>query len=412
MYKIDEAQTREPYILLVPAMLDDHFPLLKYALYSREYHPVILEQETHIEDTGLKYVNNDMCYPCILNVGQMVEALKSGKSPLTHTRLLMPTVGDSCRGSNYISALRKAVAAAGFSQVQVVSMNLKGLEQDSRVKIHLYMVWRALFAMFYGDMLMLLVHQVRPYELHPGAAEQCRQTWFRQLSGDLKTGRHLTLHRLTHNLHQIAADFSRTPTTGTKRQRIGIVGDIYTKYCRLGNWDIIRFLEESGCETYVNGLSWYVLYYLDSHRPENSIAAWPYRLTGAAVLRLQRHMIQALRSHGFYCAPDLAAMKQEASGYVPLDVCVGDGWLLGAEAVSMIRHQCPKVLAIHPFGCLPGHVCGKGYYPALNRMLPEGQILTVDVDASGSRVSLYNRAKLLVDWKPRPIAGPSSLRQI
>ena len=129
MYKIHETRDREPYILLVPAMLDDHFPLMKYALYSREYRPVILENETRIVDTGLKYVNNDMCYPCILNVGQLLEALKSGKYPLSRTRLLMPTVGDSCRGSNYISALRKAVSAAGFPQVETVSMNLKGLEK-------------------------------------------------------------------------------------------------------------------------------------------------------------------------------------------------------------------------------------------------------------------------------------------
>lgn len=403
MYKIDETRDQAPYLLLVPAMLDDHFPLMKYALYSKEYRPVILENEEHIVDTGLKYVNNDMCYPCILNVGQLLEALKSGQCPLERTRLLMPTVGDSCRGSNYISALRKAVSAAGFPQVQTVSMNLKGLEQGSCVKIHLYMVWRALFALYYGDMLMLLCNQVRPYERVPGAAEQCREGWFQRLAEDLKSGKHLTLKSLKQNLRRMAQDFSHIPVTDTKKQRIGILGDIYTKYCHLGNWDIVRFLEQTDCETYTNGLSWYVLYYIDSHRPETGgLISRLYDLVGALALHLQKHMIAALRAHGFYCAENFAVMKQEASGYVPLGVCVGDGWLLGAEAVGMVKHQCPKVLAIHPFGCLPGHVCGKGYYPALNRLLPQGQIITVDVDASGSRVSLYNRARMLADWNISP----------
>lgn len=397
MYKITP-QDREKYLLLVPAMLDDHFPLMQYALYSRDYRPVILENEDRIVDTGLKYVNNDMCYPCILNVGQMLEALKSGSYPLSRTRLLMPTVGDSCRGSNYISALRKAVLAAGFPQVETVSMNLKGLEQGHCVKIHLYMVWRALFALYYGDMLMLLCNQVRPYEVSPGAAEQCRKAWFSRLSEDLKTGRHLTLRTLRKNLRRMAGDFAAIPVTGEKKQRIGILGDIYTKYCHLGNWDVVSFLEEAGCETYTNGLSWYVLYYIDSHRPEGGgPVSWLYDLVGSVALGLQKDMIAALRAHGFYSLEDHARMKQEAEGYVPLGVCVGDGWLLGAEAVGMVKHGCPKVLAIHPFGCLPGHVCGKGYYPALNRMLPEGKIVTVDVDASGSRVSLCNRAKMLAD---------------
>lgn len=399
MYRIDEEKDRERWLLLVPAMLDEHFPLMKYALYSREYRPVILENEDHIVDTGLKYVNNDMCYPCILNVGQMVEALGSGQYPLDRTRLLMPTVGDACRGSNYISALRKAVAAAGFPQVRTMSMNLKGLERGSRVRIRPDMVWRALFALFYGDMLLLLVRQVRPYEKVPGSAEACRDIWFRRLGEDLKTGRHLTLGTLRRRLRDIAGSFAALETTGEKKQRIGIVGDIYTKYCHLGNWDIVRFLEEAGCETYTGGLSWYVLYYLDSHRPQGRAAQGVYGLVEAAVLRLQREMTAALRERGFYCAPDFSEMKREAADYVPLGVTVGDGWLLGAEAVGMIKHGCPKVLAIHPFGCLPGHVCGKGYYPALSRSLPEGQLVTVDVDASGSRVSFYNRAKMLVDMR-------------
>lgn len=397
MYLIDESRDRETYLLLVPSMLDDHFPLLKYALYSREYRPVILENEAGITELGLKYVHNDMCYPCILNVGQMIAALQSGDFPLSRTRLLMPTIGDSCRGSNYISMLRKGLSAAGFGSVPVLSMNLNGMEKDSRVEIRPQMVWRALFAMFYGDLLMLQVNQTQPYELTPGAAEALRSRWFSRLSQDLKTGKHLTLRQLQKNFRLIARDFSHLPKAPAKKQRIGLIGDIFTKYCHIGNWDIQSFLEECGCETYVNGLSWYVLYYFDSHRPENNpLFSLGYHLVGRFVEKLQKEMLSALAEEGFYALPPLSVMKQEARKDVPL-IPVGDGWLLGTEAVGMIRHQCTKVLAIHPFGCLPGHICGKGFYPTLNRRLSQGQIVTVDVDASSSRVSVYNRAKMLVD---------------
>lgn len=384
-------------LLLVPAMLDDHFPLLQYALYSSAFHPVILSNEAQITDLGLKYVNNDMCYPCILNVGQLLGALGSGDYPLSRTCLLMPTLGDACRGSNYISALRKAVHAAGFSQVPVLSMNVKGLDRGHCVPIHLSMVWRALFAMYYGDILMLLCNQTRPYEAVSGAAEALRQHWFQTLGQDLQSGSHLTLRHMRQNFLRIAQSFAALPRSGVPKQRIGIIGDVYTKYCHLGNWSVLSYLESCHCEAYVDGLSWYVQYYLDSHRPEAGPSRVLYSGLSRLLLALQRDMLDALRQFRFHAAPDFSVMKLEAAPYVPMGITVGDGWLLGAEAVSMVHHGCPKVLAIHPFGCLPGHVCGKGYYPGLGRSLPQGKIVTVDVDASGSRSSFYNRVQMLVD---------------
>lgn len=252
--------------------------------------------------------------------------------------------------------------------------------------------------MLYGDMLMLLANLLRPYEKERGAVEKCRTKWFSRLSRELMQGKGLTLGHMQKIFREIALDFSRIETTGEKKQRVGILGDIYTKYCHLGNWNVVRFLEEEGCESSVGGLSWYVLYYIDSHKPEGKpLTGAVFDLVGRLVLHLQKSMLRALGDGGFHCVSDFAAMKQEAAGYVSLRVAVGDGWLLGAETVSLVKHRCRKVLAIHPFGCLPGHVCGKGCYPALNRKLPEGKIIAVDVDSSGSQVSFYNRVKMLVD---------------
>lgn len=398
MYHIDETQDREKYILLIPAMLDAHFPLLKYAFYSPDYHPVILENEENITDVGLKYVNNDMCYPAVLNVGQMVAALQSGKYDPERTRLLMPTVGDACRGSNYTSVLRRGVAAAGVEQVKVLSLNLKGLEKGEQLKLRPDMVWRALFGLFYGDLLMLLLHQTRPYEEKPGEAQCLWQKWIDRLGEDLRTGRHLNIHHMKRNFYRIAGEFAALDRQTVKKQRIGIVGELYIKYCHIGNWDMIRFLEEQGCETHTNGLSWYAMYYMDSHMAQSrTLEGMLYRIGLWFFGNIQDQMIRALKQYGFYTLEPFRVLKKEAEPYVSYHYNVGDGWLIGAEIVGHILHDCSKVAAVQPFGCMPNHTCGRGLYPFLQRKLPQGQIVSADVDSSGSRLNVYNRIRMLVD---------------
>lgn len=399
MYRIDENLYKEKYILLIPAMLDAHFPLLKYAFYSPNYHPIILENEDEITDVGLKYVNNDMCYPCILNVGQMLAALFSGEYDLSRTRLLMPTAGDACRGSNYSPILRRALNKAGLSSVKVLSLNLKGLEKDCQLKLEWYMVWRALFALFYGDLLMLLLNQTRPNEVKKGSATKLWQSWIQRLSDDICKGHHLTLHQMRKNFKAICRDFSTLELLPQKKQRIGIVGELYIKYCHLGNWNLIQYLEEQNCESHTNGLSWYAMYYMDSHLTFSpSLETLLYRLGLKFFSSLQKSMIKSLRSYGFYTLEDFFTLKKEAMPYVSEDLRIGDGWLIGAETVGHILHDCPKVVATQPFGCLANHCCGRGLYPSLQRRVPGAHIMSVDVDSSGSPLNVYNRIQLLVDF--------------
>ena len=400
MYRIDENSDREKYILLIPAMLDMHFPLLKYAFYSKNYHPVVLENEENIVNIGLKYVNNDMCYPIILITGQMIAALQSGKYDLNRTRLLMPSAGDACRGSNYTGVLRRAVAKAGFPQVKVLALNLKGLEKEAQFQIEPGMVWRALFGLFYGDILMALLQQTRPYEAKSGEAENIWKKWIHVLSEDIICGKHLTIGRMKRNLQKIAADFQRMPKIDCKKQRIGIVGEIYIKYCHLGNWNMVRFLEEQGCESHTNGLSWYAMYYMDSHLKESGrMEALLYKVVLKLFTSLQNAMLQSLRQYGFYCMEDFATLKKEAQDYVSFHYNIGDGWLIGGEIVGHVKHDCRKVVAVQPFGCMVNHCCGRGLYPSLQRRMPDARIVSVDVDSSGSELNLYNRVKMLVDMK-------------
>ena len=396
MIKIHEEKHKAKYTLLIPAMLDAHFPLLKYAFYSKNYEPVILENEAGITDVGLKYVNNDMCYPSILNIGQMVAALQSGEYDVTRTRLLMPAAGDACRGSNYFGVLKRAVKRAGFEKVRVLSLNLKGLEKKEALILNPCMVWRALFGLFYGDMLMILVNQLRPYEKEKGSVEACRDKWFEILGKDLKDFKHLTFGRMRKNFCHMAEDFSRIPVTGEKKDRVGLVGEIYIKYCHIGNWDMIKYLESLGCETHTNGLSWYAIYYVDSHLTEMSgLVGLAYKLVKELLKKRQMEMIRELKKHGFYTLEEFETMKREAAEHVDFRLKVGDGWLIGAEVVGHIKHDCPKVLGMQPFGCMPNHVCGRGMYSHLQREFPQACVVSVDVDAGSSEMNVRNRAAML-----------------
>lgn len=180
MRPIPSAPAPGQRILLIPAMLDAHFPLLQYAFHSRAYYPVILSQSRGLADLGLRYAHNDLCYPFVLSLGQYLQALGSGAYDLDQVSLLMPSAGDACRGSNFPSLIRKALAAAGYPQVEVLTWNVKGLERDHALPLRPEMVWRALFGLFYGDLLLLLTLQTRPYEAVAGAANACRDRWTAQ----------------------------------------------------------------------------------------------------------------------------------------------------------------------------------------------------------------------------------------
>ena len=218
------------------------------------------------------------------------------------------------------------------------------------------------------------------------------------MSEDLKAGKHLSLPRMKKNFYQMARDFAEIQKTEQKKQRIGIVGELYIKYCHMGNWNLEKTLLEEGCESHTNGLSWYVLYYMDTHLAQaDTVTAMGYRIGMKFLEHIQKEMIQALRAYHFYTLPEFSILKKEAEGYVNYQDTVGDGWLIGAETVSHILHDCRKVVAVQPFACMPNQICGRGLYPSLARKLPQGRIVSVDVDSSASKLNAYNRVKMLID---------------
>ena len=397
MYRIDENVHKEKYTLLIPATIDMHYPLIKYMFWSKDYRVEVLDNTEDVIGTGLKYANNEMCFPFILMVGQVINALRSCKYDLSRTRLLMPAAGDACRGACYIGSLRRALDKADLGECKVLTINVRHIEEDANLDITLDMGIRGLYGLFYSDILMLLVNQVRPYEINKGEAEKLWQKWTDKAADDLKAGKNLKRKVLFENFDRICADFEKIERTREPKKKVGIVGEFYAKYCGLGNWNVVNYIEKCGMETHTNGLSWYVLYYIDTHTPDKAgIEQSAFMFARRLVLDWQNKMIATLQRHGFYTLPNIDVLREGSKDYVSENLENGDGWLLGTEVIGHINHDCKRVLCIAPFGCMANVCAGRGLYPYLKRCFPESIISTVEPDASGSTGNYFNRVQILL----------------
>ena len=382
--------------ILVPAMLDETFELLRAAFASKDVRVVLLKNSCGIINTGLEFVHNDICCPCALMVGQLVCALRSGRYDINNTAFLCAQAGDSCRGSNYIPLLRKALKKAGFD-IPVLSLNFFGMEDGARFDITPAFLLKAMAAVMYSDILMILKNQIRPYELHKGETDALCRRWQQRLRNDIFAGRHLLSYR--KRFEQICSGFAQIKRSQQKKTRIGFVGELYMKCCAIGNRELQRHYEKRGAEVRINGFSWYVLYYIDSHLNDFSpVITAGYKAASHIIERVQKQMIRSLRAHGFECFDSFTPFKKTAESRLPCRCTTGDGWLIGAEIVSHALSGTKGVACLQPFGCMPNHVCGHGLYSSIQRRLSDlgCRLVSIDFDSSGSDVNIYNRAEMLL----------------
>ena len=382
--------------ILVPAMLDETFELLKAAFASKSVKVVLLKNSNGVVNTGLGFVHNDLCCPCAIMVGQLVNALRSGRYDVSKTAFLCAQAGDSCRGSNYIPLIRKAVKKAGFD-IPVLSLNFFDMEQGARFDITPAFLLKALAAVMYSDLLMILKNQIRPYELHKGQTDELCRVWQKRLRKDIFNGKGLLSYK--RNLNRICRDFAAIEQTGETKLRVGFAGELYMKYCCIGNRRLLRHYESRGAEVRVNGFSWYVLYYIDSHLYDFSpVVTAGYKAAARIIEGVQKLMIRTLRKYGFECFDSFTPFKRKAQSRIPCNCTTGDGWLIGAEIVNHALCGTKGVACLQPFGCMPNHVCGHGLYSSIQRRLSDTgvRLVSVDFDTSGSDVNIYNRAEMLL----------------
>ena len=387
--------------LLIPSLLDDYFPLLQYAFASDRWSPVLLTEEKGLADLGLRYIHSDMCYPAHLVAGQILAALRSGKYDTDTCGVLIGQAGDECRGSCLIRILRKALIKAGYPHVALLSLNVRDIDRKDGLTIRPSMVYQALAGVVWGDTLAILRDQTRPYEAVPGATAALWKSWMETLSRELKERRLLTRSSILGRCQEMTADFRRIQRTERTVQKVAIVGEIYTKYCHLGNWDLRDYLAAEHCQIAVGGITWYALYYMDSHALKGSAVQKAfYRAVQAYGANIQKEMLNILHQAGYETLPPFEDLKKQAEGYAPLRITLADGWLITAEAAAWAKLGYRKILCVQPFACLPGHIFGKGQYAQLQRKLPGTRLVSVDYDASTGEGTVQSRIRMLLDERP------------
>jgi len=397
-------EMKDTHTILIPNMAPIHFRLLCNIFESHGYKMILLRNEGRaVVDAGLKYVHNDTCYPALLVIGQFIDALDSGKYDLDHTALMITQTGGGCRASNYIHLLRKALAKAGYGHIPVVSLSLNNMEKNSGFSFTFPMIRQVLAGLVYGDMLMLLDNQTKPYEVHKGQSSAAVEKWTDALSAQLAKGKGLSLSAIEKNLHLIAADFAKIKRNVTPKVKVGIVGEIYVKYSSLGNNNLEDFLASQDCEVMLPGIINFMMFIVQTRLDDielyggSKIKGTVMKALLSYMTALESRMIKAVESSKVYHAPAPFAHVRELGRQVIGQGCkMGEGWLLTAEMAELAESGYGNIVCAQPFGCLPNHIVGKGMVRKLRRLFPESNIVPVDYDPGATRVNQENRIKLML----------------
>ncbi len=408
-----EQMRDEGYTILVPQMTPIHFELLTPALRSLGLNIVMLQSDTdspdyktncrNAVDIGLKYVNNDACYPSLIVVGMMMQAVLSGKYDVNKLAIIMTQTGGGCRASNYVGFIRRALKKAGYPQIPVISLSVQGLESNSGFKITPAFAIKGIQAIMYGDVFMRCLYRMRPYEVTPGSADALHEKWKNKCVAHLtKKGAHMGEFR--KNLRGIIEEFDRLPIhEDLKKPRVGIVGEILVKFLPSANNYLVELLESEGAEAVMPDLLdfFYYSFYNNNFKADYlGMSKKTKRLANFAIWamnQIRKPVVKACKKSRHFNPPsDIRELAKMASPIVSLGNQTGEGWFLTGEMMELIHNDVPNIVCAQPFGCLPNHVVGKGVIKNLRNQYPEANIVAVDYDPGASEVNQLNRIKLML----------------
>lgn len=402
-------QMRKDYTILCPQMSPIHFDLLKPAFNSCGYHLEVLPDQKSAVDYGLKYVNNDACYPSLIVVGQIMEALLSGKYDLAKTAVMITQTGGGCRATNYIGFIRRALEKAELSHIPVISLSA-GIEKNPGFKVTPQMFHRAIQALIYGDIFMKVLYKTRPYERTKGSADALHKKWLKKCKKDVKTG-HFKVFK--QNVYGIIHDFDLLPLNQVVKPKVGIVGEILVKFSPIANNQLVELLELEGAEVICPDLIDFFLYCC-----YNTNFKTQYLGKSSNVTRLCNMAIKLIE---WYRRPATAALKKSkrfsppvpisqladyAAPFVSCGNQTGEGWFLTGEMIELIHSDVSNIVCVQPFGCLPNHVVGKGVIKRLRQEFPSANIVAVDYDPGASEVNQLNRIKLMLSTAAKNMIKP------
>ena len=401
-------QMRKDYTILVPDMSPIHFEILESALASCGYNVEVLKADSKCIDYGLKYVNNDACYPSLIVVGQFMQALLSGKYDLHKVALIITQTGGGCRATNYIGFIRRALEKAGMGYIPVISMSA-GIEKNPGLKVNLEMANKALQALIYGDVFMRVLYKTRPYEKVKGSANALHEKWKKIAIESVKKA---NKKQFKKNIQNIVKEFDELELVDIKKPKVGIVGEILVKFMPLANNFIVELLEEEGAEAVCPDLIDFFMYSLYN---ANFKAEYLGKKKSSAKInnlwfieRYRKCANDALAaSKRFHPTVPIQKLAEYASPIVSCGNQTGEGWFLTGEMIELIKSGVPNIVCTQPFGCLPNHVVGKGVIKELRHQYPDSNIVAVDYDPGASEVNQLNRIKLMLSTAEKNLIAES-----
>ncbi len=396
-------EMRKEYTILCPQMSPIHFDLLEAAFNACGYHVEVLPNDNrHAVDMGLKYVNNDACYPSLLVVGQIMDALLSGRYDVNRVAVIMSQTGGGCRATNYMGFIRRALAKAGMEQVPVISVNMSGLESNPGFHLSPNLLLRAVYGAIFGDIFMRCVYRMRPYERTPGSVNACHRKWAEKCKTFLAS-KHPGIHTFFRMCRDIIEEFDAVPITDEAKPRVGIVGEILVKFAPAANNHLVELLEAEGAEAVVPDLLDFMFYcfynqiYKAQHLGTSKKTARFAKLGITGMEWMRSAAAKAFeRSVHFHPPARIRDIASYASPIVSIGNQTGEGWFLTGEMVELIKSGTSNIVCTQPFGCLPNHVVGKGVIKELRRRYPGANVVAIDYDPGASEVNQLNRIKLML----------------
>ena len=404
-------EMKQTYTILCPQMSPLHFDMFEPAFKACGYNLHVLDNDNrHSVDVGLKYVNNDACYPSLCTIGQLIEAIETGKYDTDHLALIMSQTGGGCRATNYVGFIRRALEKAGYPNIPVISLNLSGLESNPGFKLDANILLRGICAAVFGDIFMKCIYRMRPYEKEPGSVEAVHQKWLKECQAFV-SAKHISIGKYKKLCKGIIEDFDNIPIYEERKPRVGVVGEILVKFSPAANNYLVDLLEKEGAEAVVPDLLDFMYYCFYNQIYKADELGMSRKSANKAKLGMKamdwvRSYPSKLfrRSKHFEPPADIHDLVKYAQDIVSIGNQTGEGWFLTGEMLELIHSGTENIVCTQPFGCLPNHVVGKGVIKALRKKYPTSNIVAIDYDPGASEVNQLNRIKLMLSTANKNLA--------
>lgn len=407
-----EEMQRQGYTILCTGMTEIHFDFFEAAMRCCGYNLVMMKNEgQNVQDMGLKYVNNDACYPAMIVTGQILDEIFSGKYDTDHLAVMMAQTGGGCRASNYVGFIRKALKSAGYPQIPVISINANGMEKNPGMHYTAKMGFKCLQSLIYGDVLMKVLSRMRPYELISGSANKLYEKWHDICIQDLLDDA-VNKKKFHQNCKAMIREFDALPVNEQIRKpRVGIVGEVLVKYMPMANNHLAEQLEKEGAEVVIPDFIEFLEYcfwnsiYKQKFLGGTKAGAYLAKIVIFVLDRSRKRVSRELRrSKHFRVSSHLEDIKKDANKVLQLGNQCGEGWFLAGEIIDLVKQKVDNIVCVQPFGCLPNHIVGKGIVKKVKELYPQANIVAVDYDPSASKVNQLNRIKLMMEVAKESVA--------